>query len=462
MRYKKPLKRSVLIGTLTFIILLCLVLSVVQFFRYRSLLFEHYESYIENILSFVSGSIDTDDLAACIRSGDPSEKYDALQTLLDSIRDRTDIHFIYIIEPLNTEPTDNIKNIIAGVSQDEYETIPDELVYLNMLTGDSYSPETAEKYLRAYNEGKLSFFEEVSEWGDDYTGLLPLYDSAGNKVAALCVDVDIASIHGELTENAVSMVLTILLLGGVFTLFFYFWSARNVTRPLEQLERSVADFASSCQDQKDPAALQINVPPIRTNNEVESLAAAVTKMSEAMQGYVKSIVYTESELARMAVLANKDSLTGVRNKNAYDAYSIELQGRMRSHSLQFAIAMIDLNSLKHINDAYGHEKGDIYIQQCCAVICRTFSHSPVFRVGGDEFVAVLLGQDYEHREALLKKAREEFRERNLDESLRPWERCSAAIGIAEYREGADTGVEEILGRADKDMYTEKEKIKQSL
>ena len=92
------------------------------------------------------------------------------------------------------------------------------------------------------------------------------------------------------------MANVILALGGVFALLFYFWAARSVTQPIEQLESSVTEFAASCKDQKDPEALHINVPPIHTNNEVESLARAVTKMSEAMQGYVKSIVYTETEL----------------------------------------------------------------------------------------------------------------------------------------------------------------------
>ena len=456
----RPLKRSVLFGTVSFIIVLSIVLSVVQYSHYKEMLYERYDNYIGNILHFVAGSIDTDDLAECIRTGKPSQKYRELQKLLDTLRDRTDIHFIYVIEPLNTEPVDNIKNIIAGVSQYEYENIADQLVYLNMLTGDSYSPETAAKYLNAYNTGKLSFFEEISQWGDDYTGLLPLYDSQGNKIAALCVDIDVAFIRGKLMKNAESIVLTVVLIGSVFALLFYFWAARSVTHPIEQLEHSVTEFAASCKDQKDPDALQINVPPIQTNNEVESLADAVKKMSEAMQGYVKSIVYTESELARMAVLANKDALTGVRNKNAYDACSIDLQARMRSRGLRFAIAMIDLNGLKQINDSYGHEKGDIFIQKCCALICRIFSHSAVFRIGGDEFAAVMQGEDYENRAELLEKAHAEFERSSADESLPPWERCSAAIGIAAYEEGKDGRVEEILSRADKNMYADKSRIKQ--
>lgn len=458
-KVKRPLERTLLVGRLTFILLLCIVLSAAQSVRYRSVLYSNCERYMENMLRYVAGEIDVDDLAECMRTGEESEAYRRLQTTLDAIRDTTDIHFIYIVEPLNTEPTDNIRNVIAGVSREEYETLADQLVHLNMLTGDSYSPATAKKYLDAYRSGQLSFFEEISQWGDDYTGLLPLFDSAGRPVAALCVDMDVAELHQAMRRDIRSTVLIVLALGMIFDLLFYFWISRNVTNPLEELERSVTQFADSCQDQRDPEALVIRVPERRSGNEVEALTHAVTKMSRAMQDYVKSIALTESELARMAVLANKDALTGVRNKNAYDAYVIDLQAKMRAGAIRFAMLMVDLNELKRINDSYGHEKGDLYLQCCCRTICVIFAHSAVFRVGGDEFTVVMLGEDFDNRWALLEKAREEFRRRENDETLPPWERCSAAIGMAEYHEGRDSTVEEIVNRADKTMYREKKRMK---
>jgi len=289
---RKTLKKSILAWTIPFILLVCIIMSAVQFFGTRKVLYARYESYIENILRFVEGEIDTDDLAECMRTGIESEKYHELQKFLDKCRDRMNIHFLYVIEPLNTEPVNNIRNVIAGASKEEYETIPDQLVYLNMPTGNSYSPETAAKYLDAYRTGRLSFFEEISEWGDDYTGFLPLYDSKGNKVAALCVDVDIAEIHTILKNEALVGIGLIMLIGVSFIVIFMLWIVRNVTDPIEQLERCVTDLASRCRNQKDPEALRIDVPEIRTDNEVETLAHAVSEMSEAMQDYVKSMAYT--------------------------------------------------------------------------------------------------------------------------------------------------------------------------
>ncbi|MBQ9411885.1 MAG: GGDEF domain-containing protein [Oscillospiraceae bacterium] len=457
--YRKPLKRSFLIGLVLFILVLCIILSITQYYRYRRVLYMEREKYIENILRYAAASIDTDDMAECIRTGVESEKFRELQGVLDGIRDHMDLHFIYVVVPLNTEPEDNLMNVIAGVSSYEYEFQADELVHLNQLTGDSYSPKTAKKYLDAYRSGHLSFFEEISEWGDDYTGLLPLFDSAGNPVAALCVDIPIEEIHTALVGNTRTVVILIALPGLLFALGFWFWITRNVTRPIELLEGCVVRFARTCMDQRDPDALEMEVPDIGTDNEVESLARAIGRMSDAMRSYLTSVVYAESELARMNVLANKDALTNVRNKNAYDAFAEGLQENIRNNSACFALLMLDLNHLKRINDTYGHEKGDQYLIRCCAIACEVYAHSPVFRVGGDEFIIVLTGRDYQERDALLLELRKTLLRAERDQNAEPWQRVSAAVGMAEYLPGRDRTVDEVLERADRRMYEEKKRMK---
>ena len=76
----------------------------------------------------------------------------------------------------------------------------------------------------------------------------------------------------------------------------------------------------------------------------------------------------------------------------------------------FAITVFDLNDLKKINDTKGHQAGDGYICNGCKLICQKFKHSPVFRIGGDEFVAVSCGEDYENIEELMNS----FAEHNAE------------------------------------------------
>ena len=101
---------------------------------------------------------------------------------------------------------------------------------------------------------------------------------------------------------------------------------------------------------------------------------------------------------RLIELMRRDPLTNVNNRTAYEDKEKYLQSLINSDSeTKFAIAMFDVNNLKLVNDSDGHDAGDAYLVRACHLICDIFKHSPVFRIGGDEFVAVLTGDDYENR-----------------------------------------------------------------
>lgn len=153
--------------------------------------------------------------------------------------------------------------------------------------------------------------------------------------------------------------------------------------------------------------------------------------------------------------AMSDELTGVRNKNAYQEYEQAVQDEIDGGSCQpFAIVICDLNYLKQINDTLGHKMGDEYIKNACSMICTTFAHSPVFRIGGDEFVAVLKGNDFSKREELL----ENFRSQVL-ENCKSGEGPVIASGMAEFMAGADRKVASVFERSDSLMYENKKLLK---
>ena len=75
--------------------------------------------------------------------------------------------------------------------------------------------------------------------------------------------------------------------------------------------------------------------------------------------------------------------------------------RIKEHRQpEFAIVVLDVNDLKVINDTKGHEAGDTCICDACEIICRTFKRSPVYRIGGDEFVVISQNEDYERSDDL--------------------------------------------------------------
>lgn len=154
-------------------------------------------------------------------------------------------------------------------------------------------------------------------------------------------------------------------------------------------------------------------------------------------------------------MARRDELTHTKNKTAYREMENALQRQIDDGGKPFGIVVCDINGLKVVNDTMGHRAGDEYIKDSCMLICRVFQHSPVFRVGGDEFVAVLNGQDYANREFLIAQLRKQ-----VEEHIRIGEGPVVASGIAEYEPTEDTTVEEVFNRADALMYEDKARLKE--
>jgi diguanylate cyclase (GGDEF)-like protein len=165
------------------------------------------------------------------------------------------------------------------------------------------------------------------------------------------------------------------------------------------------------------------------------------------QEYEKRLIQAEEK-------AMIDALTGVKSKYAYMEAEAQLDHQIETQSQPpFAVVVLDVNDLKKVNDTSGHQVGDQYLREACRMICQTFKHSPVFRVGGDEFAVIAQGHDYEHIDQLI---------RGIEELNRESTRAGGAVvacGMARFTD--DTSVASVFRRADMDMYANKQRLKET-
>ena len=84
-------------------------------------------------------------------------------------------------------------------------------------------------------------------------------------------------------------------------------------------------------------------------------------------------------------------------------------------------------------------------------------NSKIYRIGGDEFVIILAGEDYKNRQMLYQALRSQFID-SYDETREPCNRYSASLGLAEYQ-STDLGLSDIMKRADEAMYADKAAFK---
>ena len=302
---------------------------------------------------------------------------------------------------------------------------------------------------------------------DDNFGYLltlykPVYDVNGKCQCYAAIDFSM-NILNEYTRTFTIKLFALFL--GCFVFVFAIglvFIENNVILPVNTMAYCAENFSYDSEESRNKNFKRLKNLRINTGDEIENLYAALIRTTKNIFRYLEHLQRAKSVVADMQVrvsamdeIAYKDSLTGVKNKASYDREIAALNKKILSARAHFCIVMIDVNFLKRVNDTYGHERGNEYLINACRFICAIFGAENVYRIGGDEFVVIIEGE----KVSLVKYFRSQFafemERKNADETLQPWEKISAAIGVANYEPVHDKTAEEVFKRADVLMYENK-------
>ena len=180
----------------------------------------------------------------------------------------------------------------------------------------------------------------------------------------------------------------------------------------------------------------------------------IIEQQSMMEDSLRRELQQKEQLQSAMEMAYKDPLTGVKSKRAYNEAVEDMDQRIAAGTVsEFSVVVFDLNDLKVINDKRGHEAGDEYIKDACKQICTCFKHSPVFRIGGDEFVAILEREDYAKQDELLDQFEKQVL-LNLDR-----DKAVVSFGCSRFNPRQDKSIRVVFERADVTMYREKTLLK---
>jgi diguanylate cyclase (GGDEF)-like protein len=195
--------------------------------------------------------------------------------------------------------------------------------------------------------------------------------------------------------------------------------------------------------------------------EVVSLTYASRAVGELapflLVAYLTSTLSADISEARERIenLAQTDSLTGLLNLRMFNEVWQRVHGSSERERSVYALLMIDIDKLKDINDAFGHEGGNsaiMLVAQCLQRSIRNTDYAA--RFGGDEFGVLLPGASPDIADAVVKRVRHNVYKTTLDLRSRMI-RCSVSIGVVNYpKDARDT--RELLSIADRKMYRDKE------
>ena len=239
-------------------------------------------------------------------------------------------------------------------------------------------------------------------------------------------------------DIALKILFVVLLLAVLFSLIAIF-VVKKIVHPLKKLTDASVKLSNRDYD----------VEIVHSNTyEINLLSTAFENMALQLKEHEKL----------QHLLAYRDSLTGLRNTNSYWAWITDFDKEIETKEIVFGVMVLDINYLKETNDRYGHDVGNKLIVSAAHIISSIFKRSPVFRIGGDEFLVILQNRDLEDLEGLLKK----FDEECLNESIATDKEnipVSIAKGFARYDSKKDSSFIDVFNRADDAMYENKREIK---
>lgn len=473
------LKIKITIG----VILICLLIGSLAIFAVNyiatSIIDTEYSERAEQITEAVTNTLDPDDVLELKNA--ILEIYNGIDVVVPSTEWGSDEWNEYMAnyDEIKELPVFNKLQEHFRVYQDIYKV---ECIYLTIYKKDVMHA----LYLvdGAYGEdecppGCVDSFED-GIWPDENDPVVPatitnedvygwLVTAAypvmkdGKLVAHLCVDISMNDIKAKERSYVISTSLAMLGLTIVMLAFSLWYVRKNIIKPVAMLSDTAKNYCSENNDVIHHAFEELKID---THDEISQLLSSMKQMETDMNSNINALIdtkvalrETEEKAQTMQELAVKDSLTGIRNKMAYDHEAQKLEADLADGFNEFGLAMIDLNFLKKTNDTYGHEKGNISIRRLCMLVCEIFDHSPVFRIGGDEFVVILKNHDYRNVDSLIENFNDRLEQVQNDDTLKPWEQISAAIGYYKFDKTVDKTVDDVFKKADKAMYDRKVAMK---
>lgn len=161
---------------------------------------------------------------------------------------------------------------------------------------------------------------------------------------------------------------------------------------------------------------------------------------------------------RFKELSETDPLTGVKNRRYFTGRIIEEFERAKRYGSNFAVLIIDIDLFKKLNDTYGHDVGDKVLKEMTQKVSLIMRKSDILcRMGGDEFILILTETNFSQAQLFKKRLLNMIGKAHVEvygERLK----FNITVGVGEYVKG-DESFENILKRADNELYIEKKKKK---
>ena len=339
-------------------------------------------------------------------------------------------------EPVWMKPYYNQNNGILMISYVIPMYYEDKFIGVVGMDFDYMSLENQVKEIKVYDHGFAHLEMDGAVISGNSTDIDPEdYLSVSQELVngmSLVISASYDDIRQIRYEIGFKILLVVTVLFSVFTALTAY-AVKRICDPLKKLTNAATELADGNYDTEIEES---------NTREIKLLGAAFENM----------MIRLREREETLKLSANRDSMTGLRNTTSYSAWISQFDEKIANGEVDFGVVMLDLNDLKRTNDEYGHNMGDKLIIETASIISEVFGESPVFRIGGDEFLVVLQNEALEKHEELFEFLNSKCQNASISDMKYP---IGIAIGFSRFERGKDTQFSDVFKRADRSMYENK-------
>ena len=360
---------------------------------------------------------------------------DAISTL-ENFQSNIQLQYIYCIQAVGE------KEFVFSIdpTKDDPGEFGSPIVYTDAL------------YQASLGEAAVDKEPYEDKWGRFYSAYSPVFDSNGDVAIIVAVDFSADWYEDQVFRliRTSLIICALSLLAGGLIVFLITERTRRRNRQLyaelnllaDDVEDLVEEVSHTTHIEHSP---HLNSAADGKGDDIRDLGNKIRNMQDDLR----------SEIVCVHRMAYIDALTGVGNTTAYMENAAKLDGQIDAGTAVFSVAAFDLNGLKQTNDHYGYDSGDKSLIGAADVICRVFGKENVYRVGGDEYIAVVSTDSSEEMDRLFDRFDKELEQENKKDGLYPIP-ISVSKGYAAYQKGEDKKYKAVAHRADVLMYQDKD------
>ncbi len=283
-RIRFGISKKLLLSVVLMTVLICVISTLSGYYQYSNTIRKLYNDNGYVIARIILDHIDHDKIGQYARTWTEDADYPEMAQYLKSVEEASGAAYIYIVT-VNADQTVNYIYDSSGLSIGDTDPVSahfDEVwaAYTQGTRPESYIVRHSAKY------GYLT------------SSILPVIDSAGNVVALLFVDVWMELIMTTLRGYILNMVLISLAVLALFSIAYWFFMRRNFIGPLMRIRRNVTEFA------QNDTVTTTSLEGIRTRDEIEELAEAISLMEGDIIRYISNIQAITAEKERIGAELN--------------------------------------------------------------------------------------------------------------------------------------------------------------